>query len=76
MRAALSLTKGNIELLEEVASGCVLLLPHVPAKFMNFDIYISLIIVMNAAFSNLSKVIVEHAKRPSHCPPPHNQDPP
>lgn len=76
MRAALSLTKGNIELLEEVASGCDLLLPHVPAKFMNFDIYISLIIVMNAAFSNLSKVIVEHAKRPSHCPPPHNQDPP
>ena len=75
MRAALSLTKGNIELLEEVASGCDLLLPHVPAKFMNFDIYISLIIVMNAAFSNLSKVIVEHAKRPSHCPP-HNQDPP
>ena len=41
MRAALSLTKGNIELLEEVASGCDLLLPHVPAKFMNFDIYFS-----------------------------------
>ena len=55
MRAALSLTKGNIELLEEVASGCDLLLPHVPAKFMNSDIYISLIIVMNAAFSTLSK---------------------